>query len=99
MAEPDPVIVIALFCAQFFVHETLVGVSRSVEVSVLTSCTQGQDPGLVQGDVADILSLGSELQLLLVLLLVTWFGGFGHGGIIGDGDGVGSNESINAVLK
>ena len=71
----------------------MVGIAP-VKVAIIAGMLEGQDPGLVERDVAQSLAFRRELLLFFFLALI-----FSHAEVIGDGDGVGSNGSINAVLK
>jgi hypothetical protein len=73
VGQPYPVIVLALFGAQFLPDKLAVGVARAVDVGIVAGVPQGQDPGLVKRNVTQSLAFGRELELFF-LFLALFFG-------------------------
>ena len=83
-----------MFLQQWHEGHGNISESAAIVTGAFPRCLDGQEPSLGQRDIANGLTLGGEVKLFFFLALI-----FSHAGIIGDGDGVGSNGSINAVLK
>ena len=68
------VIVFALFQAENFPYQANCGVAGAVKVKIFPGVANGQDPGLVQGNVSQGLTCGGEVELFFFRFALV----FGH---------------------